>query len=45
METNEVIGGLGILDEADVEEALTIVRTMPMPDGKVEVRRVIDRDP
>ena len=45
METKEVIGGLGILYEADVEEALTIVRTMPMPDGKVEVRRVIDRDP
>jgi hypothetical protein len=27
METKEVIEGLGILDEADVEEALTIVRT------------------
>ena len=44
MEAKEAIGGFGILDVADLEEALAIVQTMPQPDGKVEVRPIIERD-
>ncbi len=43
MEAKEAIGGFGILDVADLDEALAIVRTMPQPDGKVEVRPILDR--
>jgi hypothetical protein len=43
MEAKEAIGGYGILDVADLDEALAIVKTMPQPDGKVEVRPIIDR--
>lgn len=43
MEAKEAIGGFGILEAADLDEALTIVRTMPQPDGKVEVRPIIER--
>src|SRR5262245_21518966 len=44
IEAKEAIGGFGILDVADLDEALAIVRTMPQPDGKVEVRPIVDRD-
>jgi hypothetical protein len=44
MEAKEAIGGFGILDMADLEEALAIVATMPQPDGKVEVRPIVDRE-
>ncbi len=43
MEAKEAIGGYGILDVADLDEALTIARTFPVPDGKVEVRPVVER--
>jgi hypothetical protein len=43
MEAKEAIGGFGILDVADLDEALAIVKTMPQPDGKVEVRPIIER--
>ena len=43
MEAKEAIGGFGILDVANLDEALAIVKTMPQPDGKVEVRPIIDR--
>jgi hypothetical protein len=43
MEAKEAIGGFGILETADLDEALAIVKTMPVPDGKVEVRAIIDR--
>jgi hypothetical protein len=43
MEAKEAIGGFGILDVADLEEALAIVKTMPQPDGKVEIRPIVDR--
>ena len=43
MEAKEAIGGFGILDVADIDEALAIVKTMPQPDGKVEVRPILDR--
>ena len=43
MEAKEAIGGFGILEVADIDEALAIVKTMPQPDGKVEVRPIIER--
>jgi len=43
MEAKEAIGGFGILDVADLEEALKIVETMPAPDCKVEVRPILER--
>ncbi len=43
LEAKEAIGGFGILDVEDMDEALAIVKTMPQPDGKVEVRPIIDR--
>jgi hypothetical protein len=43
MEAKEAIGGFGILEATDIDEALAIVTTMPLPDGKVEVRPIIER--
>jgi len=43
MEAKEAIGGFGILDVADLDEAVTIVKSMPQPDGKVEIRPIIER--
>ena len=43
IEAKEAIGGFGILDVEDLDEALAIVKTMPQPDGKVEVRPILDR--
>ncbi|MDQ6637654.1 MAG: YciI family protein [Candidatus Dormibacteraeota bacterium] len=43
MEAKESVGGYGILEAADLDEALTIARTFPSPSSKVEVRPVIQR--
>ena len=43
MEAKEAIGGYGIVDVADLDEAIAIARSFPMPDGKVEVRPVVPR--
>ena len=43
MEAKEAIGGFGILDVANLAEALEIVKTMPAPDCRVEVRPVLER--
>lgn len=43
MEAKEAIGGFGILEAADLDEVLAIVRTLPTPEGKVEVRPVLER--
>jgi hypothetical protein len=43
MEAKEAIGGYGILEAANLDEALAIVRTYPQPDGKVEVRPIVER--
>jgi len=42
MEAKEAIGGYGILEAVDLDEALAIARTFPVPDGKVEVRPVVE---
>lgn len=43
MEAKEAVGGFGVLDVADLDEALSIVRTLPIPDGKIEVRPIVER--
>jgi hypothetical protein len=43
LEAKEAIGGYGILEAADLDEAIAVARTFPTPDGKVEVRAVIER--
>ena len=43
MEAKEAIGGYGILEAADLDEAIAVARTPPTPDGKVEVRAVVER--
>ncbi|MGI8552301.1 MAG: YciI family protein [Dehalococcoidia bacterium] len=43
MEAKEIIGGYGILEAADLDEAIAVARTFPMPNGRVEVRPVVQR--
>jgi hypothetical protein len=43
LEAKEAIGGYGILEAADLDEAIAVARTLPTPDGKVEVRAVVER--
>lgn len=43
LEAKEAIGGYAIIDVADLDAALAIARSFPMPDGKVEVRPVVER--
>ncbi|HUZ76499.1 MAG TPA: YciI family protein [Chloroflexota bacterium] len=43
IEAKEAIGGYAILEAADLDAALAVVRTFPMPDGKAEVRAVVER--
>ena len=43
MESKETIGGYGIFEVADLDEAIAIARTCPVPIGKVEIRRVVER--
>src|SRR5215472_14957934 len=43
MEAKEAIGGYTILEAGDLDEAITVARSFPVPDGKVEVRPVVIR--
>ena len=43
MESKETIGGYGIVDVADLDEAIAIARSFPSPAGKVEVRPIVPR--
>jgi hypothetical protein len=43
MEAKETIGGYGIFEVADLDEAIAIARTCPVPIGKVEIRPVVER--
>lgn len=40
IEAKEAIGGFAVLELADLDEAIAIARSFPVPDGKVEVRPV-----
>ncbi len=42
VETREQLGGFYLLDCADLDEALAWAHKIPMPNGKVEVRPVMD---
>jgi hypothetical protein len=43
LEAKEAIGGYAIIDVADLDAALAVARSFPMPDGRVEVRPVVER--
>ena len=43
LEAKEAIGGYAVVDVADLDAALSLARSFPMPDGKVEVRPVVER--
>ncbi len=43
LEAKEAIGGYCIVDVADLDEAIALARSFPMPDGKIEVRPVVER--
>ncbi len=43
LEAKEAIGGYAVIDVPDLDAALAIARSFPMPDGKVEVRPVVER--
>lgn len=43
LEAKECIGGYAIIDVADLDTALEVARSFPTPDGKVEVRPVVER--
>jgi hypothetical protein len=42
LEAKEAIGGCAVLEVADLDEAIAVARTFPVPDGKVEVRPVVE---
>ena len=43
LEAKEAIGGYAVIDVAGLDAALAVARSFPMPDGKVEVRPVVER--
>jgi hypothetical protein len=43
LEAKEAIGGYAVVEVADLDAALALARSFPIPDGKVEVRPVIER--
>jgi hypothetical protein len=43
LEAKEAIGGYAIADVADLDAALALARSFPVPDGRIEVRPVVER--
>jgi hypothetical protein len=43
LEAKEAIGGYAVVDLPDLDSALELARSFPAPDGKVEVRPVVER--
>jgi len=43
LEAKEAIGGYAVIDVDDLDAALTIARSFPTPEGKIEVRPVVER--
>jgi hypothetical protein len=43
LEAKEAIGGYAVIDVADLDAAIEIARSFPTPDGKIEVRPVVER--
>jgi hypothetical protein len=44
IEGKELIGGYGILDVADLDEALKIAASWPVPGDVLEIRPIVERD-
>jgi hypothetical protein len=44
MEGKEMVGGYGILDVADLDEALAVASSWPTPDDVLEIRPIVVRD-
>lgn len=42
LEAKEAVGGYAIIEVDDLDAALSVARSFPMPDGKVEVRPVAE---
>ena len=43
LEAKECIGGYAVIDVPDLDTALDVARSFPTPEGKVEVRPVVER--
>ncbi|MCH5676871.1 YciI family protein [Streptomyces gilvus] len=43
LEAKEAIGGYAVIDVPDLDAALRLAAGFPMPDGKVEVRPLVER--
>jgi hypothetical protein len=43
MEAKEAIGGYGVIETTDLDEAIAIARSYPVPDCKIEVRAIVER--
>lgn len=41
IESKDAIGGLAVIQARDLEEAIAVARTFPVPDGQVEVRPAV----
>ena len=43
LEAKEAIGGYAVVDVANLDVALSLAKSFPAPDGKIEVRPLVDR--
>ena len=43
LEAKEAIGGYAVVEVPDLDAAVELAASFPMPDGKVEVRPVVER--
>lgn len=43
LEAKEAIGGYVVVEVADLDAAIDLARSFPVPDGKIEVRPVVER--
>ncbi|MHB1585187.1 MAG: YciI family protein [Acidimicrobiales bacterium] len=43
LEAKEAVGGYAVVEVSDLDAALALARSFPVPDGKVEVRPVVER--
>ena len=44
LEAKEAVGGYAVIDVIDLDAALEVARSFPVPDGKVEVRPLVPRE-
>lgn len=43
LEAKEAVGGYAVIQVPDLDAALELARSFPVPDGKIEVRPVVER--